>query len=365
MKTVSPVSIVRPEIAELQAYQVPASQGLIKLDAMENPFEWPDDMQQAWLEELSSQSLNRYPDPQGQAVVAALREAFGIPKETSILLGNGSDEIIQIIAMTLARPGAALMAPEPGFSMYAMIARFTGMRYVGVPLNADFSLDCDAMLEAIERETPELIFLAYPNNPTGNLFDDEDIEAILRTSTGLVVIDEAYFPFADASWSDRIANWSNLVVLRTVSKMGLAGLRLGYLLGSDAWIEQFDKVRLPYNINVLTQQATEFALRHKAVFDRQAQEICRERARLLSALQAFDCLECWPSATNFLLARVNGSAGELHQHLLGEGILVKNLHGSSDALAGCLRFTVGSESENSALLAAISSWSPCNAASQT
>ncbi len=344
---------VRPEIRALSAYHVPEAAGLIKLDAMENPFPWPEELRAAWLDRLRDVPLNRYPDPAGRALVARLREAMAIPADQAVLLGNGSDELIQIIALAVAGEGRSVLAPAPSFVMYEMIARFAGLDFVGVPLRADFSLDLPAMRAAIARHRPAVIFLAYPNNPTGNHWARADVEAVLDAAPGLVVVDEAYEPFADDSFMADLGRWPHLLVMRTLSKFGLAGLRLGYLCGPADWLAEFDKLRLPYNINVLTQVTAAFALEHKAVFDAQAEAIRAERARLAAALAALPGLMVHPSAANFLLLRVPaGRADALHAGLRAAGVLVKNLSGAGGLLADCLRVTVGTPAENDALLAA-------------
>lgn len=348
-------SLVRPEIRALRAYHVPESSGLIKLDAMENPYTWPESLQADWLETLRGLELNRYPDPQGLVLQAALREAMEIPEDMGLLLGNGSDELIQMLAFTVAAPGRKILSVDPGFVMYRMIGLFAGMDYVGVPLQAeDFSIDLPAVLEAIEREQPALVYLAYPNNPTGNRFDADDMVRIIEAAPGLVIVDEAYAPFTDSSFMGLVGDWDNLLVMRTVSKMGLAGLRLGYLVGPPEWLAEIDKVRLPYNVNVLTQVSAAFALKHKAVFDEQTRTIRAERARLQEALHRIPGLHPYPSEANFILTRVpEGRAGALFEGLKQAGILIKNLDGAHPLLKDCLRFTVGSPAENAALVTAL------------
>jgi len=343
---------IRPEVAALTAYHVPPAEGLIKLDAMENPYPLPAELVDLWLERLRGVALNRYPDPEAVALKARLRAVTGLPEDQGLLLGNGSDEIIQMLALAVGGPGRVVLAPEPGFVMYRMIARFTGMDYVGVPLAADFELDTEAMLAAIERHRPALVFLAYPNNPTGNLFDEAAMERIIEAAPGLVVVDEAYTAFAEASFQDRLGRHPNLLLMRTLSKLGLAGLRLGYLAGPRPWLEEIDKLRLPYNINSLTQASAEFALDHHHVFEEQTRRIRAARARLAAELAALPGLTVHPSRANFLLVRL-ADPDALFDHLLERGILVKKLHGTHPALAGCLRFTVGSEEENARLLAAV------------
>jgi histidinol-phosphate aminotransferase len=346
---------VRPEIRALSAYHVPDATGLIKLDAMENPYGWPDALRAEWSALARATGVNRYPDPRAQPLKDALRTAMGIPPSAGILLGNGSDEIIQLIALALAGPERTVLSVEPGFVMYRMIATFVGMRYCGVPLRAgDFALDLPALRAAIAAHRPAVVFLAQPNNPTGNCFDEAALVEIIEAAPGLVVIDEAYAPFTDASLLPRVGEWPNLVVMRTVSKMGLAGLRLGYLAGPAAWVDELDKLRLPYNVNVLTQRAAELALRHKAVLDAQTAAIRAERGRLFDALAALPGVVPFPSEANFILARMpGGRAGELHVALRERGVLVKSLHGAHPLLADCLRVTVGTPEENAAFVAAL------------
>jgi histidinol-phosphate aminotransferase len=345
---------VRPEIQALNAYHVPDPGKLIKLDAMENPYQWPDELVQQWLETLRSVQLNRYPDPSAQALTQALRTAMQVPDGMQVVLGNGSDELIQMLALTVAQPRRVVMAPDPTFVMYRMIAEVADMSYQGVPLAEDFSLDSQALRAAIEQHQPAIVFLAYPNNPTGTLFDERLIEDVIRNAPGLVVVDEAYAPFTDASFMPRLAEFPNLLVLRTVSKMGLAGLRLGLLAGSPDWLGEIDKTRLPYNINVLTQASALFALQHRAVLDEQAACIRADRGKLMQALAALPGVTAYPSEANFILFRVpDGSADRIFQALRERGVLIKNLNPAAGRLRDCLRVTVGKPEENQAFLDAL------------
>lgn len=347
-------SLLRPEVLALSAYPVPDSRGYIKLDAMENPYAWPEDMVEEWLSRLRTAQPNRYPDAACGPLKAALKAASGAPPAAQLLLGNGSDEIIQIILMALS-PGACVLAPEPTFVMYRQIGASLGLRFVGVPLRADdFSLDADAMCAAIAEYRPAVVFLAYPNNPTGNLFDDDAIARILDTAPGLVVMDEAYAPFAEASYLPRVTQRENLVVMRTLSKLGLAGLRLGFLAGSREWIEQFDKIRLPYNINVLTQISAQFAMERHAIFDAQVQSLLRDRRLLAEQLREMPELQVYESRANFILFRcLQHDAGDVFRELKVAGILIKNLHGAGGALSQCLRVTVGTPEQNRLFLDAL------------
>ena len=350
----SPQQWIRPEVQAIAAYHVAEASGLIKLDAMENPYGWPEAMRQEWLTLLRDAPLNRYPDPSARALLPLLREAMEVPEGMSLLLGNGSDEIIQMLALALGGEGRTIMAPEPGFVMYRMITAFSGLNYCGVPLREDFSLDLEAMLKAIATHDPAVIYLAYPNNPTGNLFDEQSMLAIIEAANGLVVVDEAYHAFAGKSFMGRLGEYDNLLVMRTLSKLGLAGLRLGLLAGPPAWLEQLDKVRLPYNINVLTQATAAFALRHLEVFNEQTRILREERAGMLQALAALEGVQPYPSAANFILFRVAaGRADTVFESIRAQGVLIKNMRASSGPLADCLRVTIGTPEENDAFMTAL------------
>jgi histidinol-phosphate aminotransferase len=322
---------------------------MIKLDAMENPYLLPEPLRAELGRQLAAVAINRYPDPSGSVVKAALRGVLRIDLRHALILGNGSDELIQIVATTLAKPGATMLAVEPSFVMYRANAMLAQMRYVGVPLRPDFTLDTDAVLAAIAREAPALVFLAYPNNPTGNLFPLPEIERIVDAAPGLVVIDEAYHPFAQVSFADRLDAHPNAIVMRTLSKLGLAGIRLGYAFGDPAWIDEFDKTRPPYNLNSLTQATALTVLGHADVLAGQAAALRNARDALAASLQRIAGVTIFPSAANFVLVRVP-DANALFARLKEAGILVKNLHGWHPLLANTLRLSVGTEAENGALL---------------
>jgi histidinol-phosphate aminotransferase len=345
-------TLFRPEVLAMSAYHVPNAQGYIKLDAMENPHTWPESLKQAWLERLSECAVNRYPDPQASALVTKLKKINHLGDEFGLLLGNGSDEIIQMLLMALS-PNASVVSTIPSFVMYKQLSDCLGLSYYGVSLQEDnFDLDLPAMLDAIAKYNPAIIFLAYPNNPSGNLFNRDAVNAIIAAANGLVIIDEAYEPFANASFMPDITE--NVLVMRTFSKWGLAGLRLGYIAGHRSIIEQLHKIRLPYNINVLTQASVLFALEHQTLFDQQAQAICAERAFLFSELQAQDAIIPYASAANFILFRTPLSHGvRIFESLKRQGILIKNLHAQGGVLADCLRVTVGKHSENIAFMTAL------------
>jgi len=348
----NPEDIIRGEILALKAYHVPDASGLIKLDAMENPYRLPETVRGELAAVAGNAEINRYPDPGAQRLKARLRTVLRVPAGAELLLGNGSDEIIQMLTMAVARPGAVVLGVEPAFVMFRMIATLCGVRFSGVPLRADFALDTAAMLAAIEAERPALIFIAYPNNPTGNLFDAAAIEAIIAAAPGIVVVDEAYHAFAQQSFMDRLARHPNLLVMRTLSKSGLAGLRLGILAGASAWLAHIDKVRLPYNVNVLTQLAADKVLQHEALLDEQAAALRAGREQMQADLRAIAGVTAFPSAANFILFRV-ARAAMVFERLKARGVLIKNLDGSHPALADCLRVTIGTPDENARFIAAL------------
>jgi len=350
---------VRPEIRALNAYHVPPASNCIKLDAMENPYQWPESMVDEWLGLVKEVELNRYPDPSASALKDSLRKSMSVPAGADILLGNGSDELIQMLLMALARKDKngkeqTVLSVAPSFVMYDMVATYAGMNYASVPLNEDFSLDVDSFLVAIDKYKPAIIFIAYPNNPTGNLFIRADLQKIIDAAPGVIVIDEAYHAFADDSFMNEAGQVDNLLVMRTVSKMGLAGLRLGLLAGKAEWLKEFDKVRLPYNLNVLTQATAQFALQHQSVLDAQTTTICKNRENLFAELSKIKGLQVYPSQANFILFRTQkGQASEVFNKLKEAGVLIKNLSLAGGALSDCLRVTVGMPEENTAFIKAL------------
>jgi histidinol-phosphate aminotransferase len=348
----TPEETIREEIRALKAYHVPDSAGLVKLDAMENPYSLPEPLRVRIAKLVTEAAVNRYPDPGAAALKPELRKALDVPASAELLLGNGSDELIQMLVMAIAKPGAVVMGVQPSFVMFNMIATFAGTRYVGIDLRDDFTLDIERLLAAIDRERPALVFIAYPNNPTGNLFDAGMIERVIEAAPGLVVVDEAYHAFAGTSFMARLPRHANLLVMRTLSKLGLAGLRLGVLAGGPAWLKELDKLRLPYNINTLTQVVAREVLQHRNVLTEQAEAIKVERGRLLRDMTAMPGISAYPSDANFILFRTS-QAERVFDGLKRRGVLIKSLHGSHRLLADCLRVTVGTPGENTAFLTAL------------
>ncbi len=358
--TETALSRIRADVRAMHAYTVQAADGLLKMDAMENPFGLPPALQAALGQRLGALALNRYPGPRTEVLRDALARHAGMPEGCALVLGNGSDELISLVALACARPGAQVLAPLPGFVMYGMSAQLQGLGFTGVALTPDFELDPVAMEAAIAQHRPAITYIAYPNNPTATLWDDA---AVLRTidaagaQGGIVVIDEAYQPFASRTWLDRMraepARHGHVLLMRTLSKFGLAGVRLGYLIGPAALVQEIDKVRPPYNVSVLNAEAALFALEHADVFAAQAAELRAGRDRLVAQLRALPgVLKVWDSEANMVLLRVPDAA-RTFEGMKNRKVLVKNVSTMHPLLAGCLRLTVGSAADNAQMLAAL------------
>ncbi|RZJ22076.1 MAG: histidinol-phosphate transaminase [Haliea sp.] len=344
--------ILRSDVQGMHAYAVQDSRGLIKLDAMENPHRLPEALQRELGQRLGALELNRYPGERVNDLRRALAAHADMPEGFGIMLGNGSDELISLLAMACDVPGASILAPMPGFVMYPMSAQLQGLKFIGVDLTADFELDLPAMLAAIATHQPSIVYLAYPNNPTANLWDDAAIEAIIEAAPGLVVLDEAYQPFAGKSYIGRVARHSHVLLMRTMSKFGLAGVRIGYLMGPSALVAEIDKLRPPYNISVLNAECALFALGYQEVFAAQAQDIRNQRAVIAQVLAAVPGVKAWRSDANMVLVRV-ADAQKTFDGMKSRGVLVKNVSRMHPLLANCLRLTVGTAAENERMLAAL------------
>ena len=347
--------LIRQDVQSMHAYAIQDSSGMVKLDAMENPHRLPNALQVELGQRLGALALNRYPDGRVNDLRRALADYAQMPEGFDIMLGNGSDELIALLALACDVPGASVLAPLPGFVMYAMSAQLQGLKFIGVDLTPDFELDEAAMLAAIRLHKPSITYLAYPNNPTANLWDDGVIENIVNAvgeQGGLVVMDEAYQPFASKSYIDRMSRHGHVLLMRTLSKFGLAGVRIGYMIGPKALIAEIDKVRPPYNISVLNCECALFALEHRDVFEAQAQALIAQREMLLEALGTLPGVKAWPSHANMILVHVPDAA-RTFDGLKHRKVLIKNISKMHPLLSNCLRLTVGTARENAQLLAAL------------
>ena len=344
--------VFRPELDAMKAYALPRIEGGIKLDAMENPFAWPGDLQSEWASFVSQEPLNRYPSYQIEQLTEQLTDELQLNALQGLLLGNGSDELIQMLCMACAKPGATVLTPAPSFSMYEVITRMVGSEFQTFALTPDFELDASVAIAAIKQHQPAIIYLAIPNNPTGNVFDQQVVLEIIQQAPGWVVIDEAYTVFSASDWSDALQRFPNVLILRTLSKMGLAGVRLGYMAGPKAAIETINKLRLPYNINTLSWRTACFALQHREHLAAQAAQIKTQRTWLFEQLSGIDGIHVWPSEANFLLFRLGqADPSQFYQSLQSQQIWIKRLDGSHPMLEKCFRVSVGTAAENQAFVA--------------
>jgi histidinol-phosphate aminotransferase len=355
----TPLSHLRADVQSMHAYAVQDATGMAKMDAMENPHTLSPELQAKLGARLGALAINRYPGPRIDDLKAALRAYAKPPEGYGLMIGNGSDELISLLAMACDKPSAAILAPLPGFVMYAMGAQLQGLRFIGVPLTAYFELDESAMLQTIHSEKPAITYIAYPNNPTANLWDAQVIKKIIAacaTYGGIVAMDEAYQPFSSHSWMQEIhvhpqAN-ANVLLMRTLSKFGLAGVRLGYMVGPAALVGEIDKLRPPYNVSVLNAECALFALEHEAVFVSQAADIRAQRGLLLADLAQIPAVKAFKSDANMVLVRVP-DADKAFAGMRQRGVLVKNVSKMHPLLASCLRLTVGTAQENQQMLDAL------------
>lgn len=343
--------VIRTDIRALSAYAVavvPA--GCIKLDAMESPYDFPPQMQQELGQILSAAPIRLYPNVATDDFVPQLKKAHGIPDVAEVALGNGSDELIQLLSMLVAKPGAKVMGIEPTFVMYRHNAALYGMEYIGVEANQDLTLNLERTLAAIKTHQPALLFIAYPNNPTGTRYPREALAQIIAAAPGLVVIDEAYGAFSSDSFLPQAGSQDNLLILRTFSKIGFAGLRLGYVSGSGAVISELRKIVPPYNMNQLTLAAAKYALQQDGWIQGNVTRLKMEREILFAALDDIEAVTVFPSEANFLTVRVP-DAQACFEVLLQNGFLIKKLHGMHPLLDQCVRITIGRPEDNVKIIA--------------
>lgn len=343
---------LRADVQGMHGYAVQPSAGMVKVDTMENPFRLPHELRRALGERLADVAINRYPAERGEDLRRELAHHARMPEGCSIMLGNGSDELISLLTLAADLPGNVVLAPLPGFVMYEMAAKLQGLKFVGVPTTAEFELDGPAMLDAIREHQPAIIYLAYPNNPTANLWDDGVIDAIIEAAPGLVVMDEAYQPFASRDSLERLKRHDHVLLMRTMSKFGLAGVRIGYMMGRSALIHEVDKLRPPFNVSVLNCEAALFALEHVDEYAKQAATIRAERAKLIEALAALPGVHPFPSEANMILVRVP-DAKRIFAGMKARGVLIKNVSGMHPLMTNCLRITIGTPEENPQTLAAL------------
>ncbi|MBI5098530.1 MAG: histidinol-phosphate transaminase [Nitrospirae bacterium] len=353
--------LVKPNIRSLRAYHAEEIPCKVKLDANESPYSAISNQRSAISLEKNLQTLNRYPDPQAKALKNLIAKDLRI-KSGNILHGNGSDELIYYMITTFGGP---VMYPVPTFSMYGIISQALGEKKIEIPLDNKFDLDVEKILKGIEKYKPKLIFLSSPNNPTGNCFSSDKILRIIKATSfskqrrgerpfaptlSLVVVDEAYQPFTGKSeFLPLLGKYRNLVIMRTLSKIGLAGLRLGFLIANEEIINEVNKVRLPFNVNSLSQAVAIEALINKKQLRTYITSIISERKRLFREMEKIDGITPYPSDANFILFRA-ANAVRVYKCLLEKGVLIRDMTG---VIENCLRVTVGTPGENTVFLKAL------------
>jgi len=343
-------SRVKKGIREISPYSVPHFECRIKLDGNESPFPLPDEVLERVIGEIKEVHINRYPDPEVRVLREKISKMAGFPLE-GIMVGNGSDELIEMLMMTFSGGTGKVLYPVPTFSMYRITGVSLGLESLQVELDERFDIDVKKTVKEIKSKNPDLIFLASPNNPTGNRFSDDRIFEVLKHSTGVVVLDEAYSDFSGKTFLPLIKEYENLVILRTMSKVGFAGIRIGILFGRSEVVREINKVRLPYNINSLSQRVAEVILDNVAFVKENIQLIIRERDRVFRKLKLISGVEVFPSDANFILFRVK-DADRVFKELIEREVLIRNFN-SPGRLENCLRVTIGTPDENDGFLKAL------------
>jgi len=349
-------NLIASEIFRQNGYIAQEVAGAIKMDANENPFGMGEPLKRKLLGRMNGIDFNRYPAAGSPALRERFAGYFGVKKDM-ILPGNGSDELIQTLCLTLKGKIRGVLVPVPTFSMYKIIAVNTGNKVVEVPLDKNFDLDAKAIISKITNNFPAIIFLSCPNSPTGNLFSQSKIEAIIRKTPGVVVIDEAYGAFSGQTMLPLIRKYNNVIFLKTLSKLGMASMRMGFLIGNKDLVAQLDKVRLPYNINSLSQTAAGFFLDYNKEFSNQIKEITKRRTELYRGLKQIKWIKAYPSRANFIFFSCAFDSNRIYNRLVSEGIMVKNLN-VPPLMTNCMRVTVGSKKENDAFLKALKNITP-------
>jgi histidinol-phosphate aminotransferase len=344
-------NLVKSAVTRLQAYDPHKRPGHVKLDANEHPFALPAVVRDAVLRALDEVPIHRYPDPEAERLRDRLAKLLDVTPDM-LLLGNGSDELVQMVLMACGTPGAAVLTPTPTFSMYRLGALMLDQRPVEVPLTSDWGLDVPQMLAALDLEQPRVTFLATPNNPTANCFENEALRRVIEAAPGVVIIDEAYHEFSGQTILPLLKVYPHLILFRTLSKVGMAGLRVGILVGNPALVREINKVRLPYNLNVYSQVAAEVVLRHWQMIAPEFHTVIREREWLRERLGQIPGVRVFPSHANFLLIHVAAGGAQVWEALGAQGVLVRHFPGSP-TLQNCLRITVGTPAENAILTAAL------------
>ncbi len=342
--------LIRKEVLGLKAYEVKDIPAKIRLDANENPFFLPAGFKERVLKEVEGILLNRYPDGSSHDLKSVLSSQLGVNLD-EIMIGNGSDELIQMVVTAFGGFPGRFLYPVPTFSMYGIIARAQGQQVIEIPLDDNFDLHVEKILSAIKKKRPKVIFISYPNNPTGNCFSEYRILKIIKGCSMPVVVDEAYYDFSKKTFLPYLKKYKNLIILRSLSKIGLAGLRVGILIADKGIVSELNKVRLPYNLNSYSQVIASSVLKNRRAIDEQIDKVISERERLMDAMKGIDKIKAYPSDSNFILFKVK-NAQRVYKDLIDRSILIRNMNGKG-LLKDALRVTIGKPDENREFLKAL------------
>ena len=359
MTAFDPKQLLRPELSELAAYLPHAGTYAIRLDANEAPPLSSPVARERLARAAATTAWERYPDATQHALREAVARRCGV-LPNQVLVGVGSDELITLLLTALAPPGAGdhragVLTLRPTFVMYRLSARARGLPVHEVPLDEAWDLDASATLNAVAQLEPQVIFIASPNNPTGTMVTPQRLTRLVEAAPrSLVVVDEAYVDYADRDQLDLLHRYDNVAVLRTLSKVGFAALRVGWLLGRADLIAELDKVRLPYNVPTVSQALATIALTELAdEIDATSRAVIEERQRVTAALARLPGIRPAESQANFVWFETERNAGDLFAALGQRGILVRSFHGRGGRLEHCLRVTIGTPEQNTAFLSAL------------
>ncbi len=344
----------RPEVLVLRAYSMEEPTLPVKANQNESPWDWPEDLKREALDRLAAIPFHRYPAFRGSRLASLLCEQWKLP-EGSCLLGNGSNELLSALFSSCLCEGRAGLLPSPSFSLYRQLVLLARGQVQEVPLSEDLTYDVESWLEAMDRVRPAVALVCSPNNPTGSLLSLGDLERLLDRAPGIVAVDEAYGDFSGVpSAASLLSERENLVVLRTFSKaFGSAALRLGYALAHPRVAEQISKALLPYNVSPLALALGETALSRREFFEDRVRDLIRGRSELFDRLGEIEGLRVYPSAANFVLVCLRKQeASDVHSALKSRGVLVRDVS-VHPLLRRCLRISVGTPSENAAVVAAL------------
>jgi len=348
----SPLYGVKPQVLKVPAYTLRAYEAEVKLNQNENPFDFPEDLKEETFQRYKERQWSRYPDFVPDSLRQRLAEFAGWHKD-GVLVGNGSNELLQATLMVLVRPRARVAIPYPTFTVYGLISNVLGAKVVGIPLNPDMSYNVDELISRSEEAGARVLVINTPNTPTGTVLHREGLQRILQEFAGHVLLDEAYYEFCGHTGFGLLEAYPRLIITRTFSKaMGMAGLRVGYLLAHPDLAAQISKAKLPYNVNQFSLTAAEVALENIDRFRPAIEAVLREKERLGKELAKVPGFKVYPSEANFFLVEAPVPPRSLFDDLYRQGILIRDVS-SYPMLSRCLRISVGTREEDDRLLSAL------------